>query len=234
LPLALPYSSVSGYKPGFINEPKGIEMATKGKKAAAMTIDMALLAALCAATASATGAMHVSEAAITPLVHEGLAEVNPDPSTKAPNGDLLARSTAKGDEMNSKAQAQTGSTPAATPAAPAASKFAVVAGVPMPETQRKGFARGEQYPFSTLEVGQSFFIPATTDKPQPERSYASTVASARNRYSVADPAGATRTNRKGKTVPVVTYSRDFAIRGGVEGTPYGQPGVKGAAIWRTR
>ena len=81
--------------------------------------------------------------------------------------------------------------------------------------------RASIYPFDKLAVGQSFFIPATDERPDPAKSLASTVANASKRFAV--PTGETKTSaRTGKEVQVLKYTRKFTIRE-VEG---------GARVWR--
>jgi hypothetical protein len=221
-------------------------MATKPKKttpAAPAALDhTALLGALVSATLSPTGFMYMSADESGPLVTAGHAEVNAqmiEPAT----GKQATRATQAGIAA-AQGSAPTGfgtptSTPQTSPAATAAkAAFKLVSSIPIPDSKRGGGggARPETYPFSTMEVNQAFFIPATAERPNPERSYASTVASARNRFAEPIP-GQTRVNRKGKTVPAERYTKDFVIRGIEDGAAAGFgeefKGVKGAAIWRT-
>lgn len=213
-------------------------MASKGKsnKAAsapaqvAATVDLATLAQIVTLTQQ-NSYMNVSDAVAAPMLEQGFVEVNGDIVDDA--GNKATRATAKGIEHM---QTQTGAaTGAATETASPAEKpkFAIVSGVAVPESVRKGVARTEQYPFSQLEVGQSFFIAASKEKPEPARSYASTVASARNRYATNHPTE-TKVNKRTKAVqPAKVFARDFAIRP-IDGAAYGQPGVKGAAVFRTK
>lgn len=81
--------------------------------------------------------------------------------------------------------------------------------------------RASIYPFDALKVGQSFFIAATDDRPDPAKSLASTVANASKRYAL--PTGETKISaRTGKEVQILKYTRKFTIRE-VEG---------GARVWR--
>lgn len=113
--------------------------------------------------------------------------------------------------------------PAPAPAAPAAAptnsgrrgtyKFGT--GIPIPIAARGG--RGSTvYGFETMDVNQSFFIPATDDNPNPAKRIASTVSSATKRL---DP--------KRFIVRSVTANADMAREWDVS------EGVKGAGIWRT-
>jgi len=116
-----------------------------------------------------------------------------------------------------------------TAAAPAA--FAVESGVPIPAIKRQGAATSI-YPFDALEVGQSFFVPATDEMPNPGKSLASTVSSASKRYATEN--GTRTINRKNKEtgemepveVPAYKYDRKFMVRTVEEN------GVKGARVWR--
>lgn len=199
-------------------------MASKPKAA---KLNTALMAQIVAATA-ANSFVYVSDADAAPLVAAGLIEQNP--AMKDEKGAQATRASQAGKAIGGAADAASAT---ATEDAPA-EQFTIVSGVEMPGSLRRGVQRSESYPFGKLEVGQSFFIAATDKKPQPERSYASTVSSARNRYAVNDPNGATRENRKGRKVPVQTFERDFAIRSMADGAAYGKAGVKGAAVFRTK
>lgn len=116
-----------------------------------------------------------------------------------------------------------------TAAAPAA--FAIETGVPIPAIKRQGVATSI-YPFDALEVGQSFFVPATDEMPNPGKSLASTVSSASKRY--ATEVGTRTINRRNKEtgemepveVPAYKYDRKFMVRTVEEN------GVKGARVWR--
>ena len=101
--------------------------------------------------------------------------------------------------------------------------FKIENDIPMPSGSARGRG-GNLYPFDDLEVGQSFFVANSEDKPNAAKSLASTVSSATARYAVPSEDGATKTNKKGKTVPVMVETRKFVVRS-VEG---------GARVWRTK
>lgn len=101
--------------------------------------------------------------------------------------------------------------------------FEIETGVPVPEKARRSGPSGK-YPFDALEVGQSFFIPASNDKPEPWKSLQSTVAAAQRRHAVEE---GTRTDRNGKTVPNLKPTRIFRLD---KDTKNGQ---EGARVWRT-
>ncbi|MBL1375594.1 DUF7303 family protein, partial [Acinetobacter baumannii] len=165
------------------------------------------------------------------LIATGLVEVNSEITDGV--GHIGARSTAQGAayltqpkeniEMDAPQTAQT--------LAPAASKF-VIANVAIPTPKRGGGRKaGTQYPFDELEIGQSFFVPATEAKPEPVKSLASTVTSANERYSEEIP-GQTRINKKGREVPAKRQLRQFVVRSIEDGAPWNHPGVRGAAVFR--
>lgn len=214
-------------------------MATKPKKTASV-INLALLAAIGNGTFANTF-VHVQPAEAKPMVDALLIEQNPTVVDAA--GALATRTTPAGvayltehaGEVKAAAAASTAAAASGSNGAAAAdtqvSAFVMVDDFELPAQRRTGPSRGETYPFAKLNVGQAFFIPATADKPNPERSYASTVTSAKNRYA-KEIEGQTRLNRKGRTVPQVTYERDFAIRRLDDGKAFGQPGVAGAVVKR--
>ena len=211
--------------------------------APAAVINLALLVAIAEAT-FANSYLHVSAEDVKPLVDQALVIQNPGiadasgalatKTTDAGNAYLTAHSAEVAALKASAAPAAAPATQPATPAATAKAKMdiKIVDNFELPAARRTGPTRGESYPFGQLAVGQAFFIPATAEKPNPERSYASTVTSAKDRYATVVE-GQMRTNRKGRSVPVVTLTRDFAIRRLDDGAAFGQPGVAGAVIKRT-
>lgn len=150
-----------------------------------------------------------------PLVEQGLVEINPGIVNE--HG-VATRATAKGiQHMNA---------PETIKAPTATSKFAIDAGIPIPTISGRGKG-GDTYPFALLEVGQSFFVANTEDKPNAAKSLASTVSSATARYAVPSADGATRVSKAGETVPVMVPTRTFVVRSVTEGE------VSGARVWRT-
>ena len=101
------------------------------------------------------------------LLEAGHIEVNHNITD--PSGKIAARATAKLLESNGATADATGadSAPAVT--------FALESGIPLPPAQ-KGGRRDEQYPFSKMEVGQSFFVPVTEKYPKPWETFGSTVS----------------------------------------------------------
>jgi hypothetical protein len=96
--------------------------------------------------------------------------------------------------------------------------------------------RTSKYDFNALETVNTFiFVPATDKQPEPHKSLVSTVNTANMKYAV--DSGETRevsrkprggTEKITKTVPVMTFEREFAVY------PYTQDGVNGAAIVRIK
>ena len=102
-----------------------------------------------------------------------------------------------------------------------------------------------------MEVGDTFFIPATEDVPEPAKQYASTVSGATNRYSVEVPGetrerkvllkdeagkplldGEGRKTYRVETVLATEQTRKFVIRKEADGAQWGFPGVAGAGVGR--
>lgn len=113
--------------------------------------------------------------------------------------------------------------------------FEIETGIEVPKSKRTG--KQSVYPFDALEVGQSFFVPATEKQPEPSKSLASTVAAAMKKYDVADcdENGVQKTKdvRNPKTgeiktgVPAMKHTRIFKLS-------YAEKdGVAGARIFRT-
>ncbi len=181
---------------------------------------LALMAAIVAAT-EAGNAENVAVDSANILVEKGFAEVNPN----GPNGDgtVATRATAAGIESVKGT---------ATVAEAAKPSFELETGVEMPAAKRTGRSIATSiYPFDKMEVGQSFFIPATDKKPEPAKSLASTVSSATARYAVKltneDGSPKMVLNRKKKEVQATQNTRVFVVREAEK------DGVKGARIFRT-
>lgn len=210
-------------------------MAKKEKApASVITVNTALLAAIGAASAAAPGYMNVPQTDAASLGN--LVEVNPDPQFANAEGHPAVRISALGTSY----LAQNAAPVAKATAAPVAAQTFKVLQFALPEAKRvggSGGARPEVYPFSKLEVGDSFFVPATAEKPNPAKSFGSTVASATNRYAEDDTSQPKRANRKGRMVYPQKFNRKFAIRpltaeqavaaGFIEA-----PGVAGAVVGR--
>lgn len=113
------------------------------------------------------------------------------------------------------------------------SSFTLMSNIPLPEAKRgKGGGAGapSKYPFDTMEIGNSFFVPVSADMPDPVKTMQSTVSSTNLRFSeeTGQTKTVTRTKRgegnkavvgpDGKNVqetvqvPVRKQVRKFAIR----------------------
>jgi hypothetical protein len=137
----------------------------------------ALLASIVVAMGNTeTPYLMASEKDIAGLTKEGLVETNPE----IRDGDKLAvRATDKGIEVNSENTTDTSGATAGVAAVAAASNFVTGTGFE-PSAPRGGRGRSI-YDFDGLAVGGFIFVPATTDKPNPAKSLASTVSSASKR-----------------------------------------------------
>jgi hypothetical protein len=125
------------------------------------------------------------------------------------------------------------------------SGFQIMSGVELPVVKRGrsagngGGGAPKKYPFDQLEVGQTFFVPATEKQPDPVKSLGSTISSQNMRYAektgetkmvertkrgegnkaVLDAAG--NKVRETKQVDVYRFTRKFTIRGAEAGKQYG-------------
>lgn len=161
---------------------------------------------------------YAAEADCAELAKCGLVEVNASIALDE-NGRFAVRCTQAGFEIVNSLGAED------------ESEFPVASGIEMPTVARHIPKRTSKYPFDQLEVGQSFFIAATEEVPNPMRSYASSVTGANKRYAEEVP-GETRVNRKGNTVPLTRQTREFSMRRVGDGAPWGQHGACGVAVWR--
>jgi len=194
-------------------------MAKAKKTETAVVITLAQIVA-----AGAEG-MFTPAAVHAPLVEAGMVEINTAVVDAA--GNVATRATPKGIEaVNATLAAAAGA-----PAAPTAAKpsFSLDTDIAIPAVSGRG-RTANTYPFEAMEVGQSFFVPNSAERPNAAKSMASTVSSATARYAVEVP-GETVVNRKGKTVPKVNEIRKFVVRA-VDETAQGRG--PGARIWRTK
>lgn len=156
------------------------------------------------------------------LVDKELVEVNIALATDA--GDVPARPTEAGIKLI-KENSVTENVVAPEPS------FAIEDGIAIPEAKRGGGGgrkgpRGSKYPFATMENGQSFFVPATEDMPNPAKTLASTASTAKKAFG--EVTGTREITRKGetRTVDAYTYTRGFIVRAVEEN------GVRGCRVWR--
>jgi hypothetical protein len=102
------------------------------------------------------------------------------------------------------------------------------------EKTRRSSGKKSIYPFDALEVGQSFFVPVSAEKPEPWKSMASTVGTAIRRYAedVVDAMGAPvmrtvkRGPNEGKMIQETKNTRVFVLKKDTK------DGIDGARIGR--
>lgn len=188
---------------------------------------LSLLAAICAAQIANT-VFYASDNDLKQLKDAGKVDIHPTATDPANPANHAVRATA---EALAEYQASQ-STPASNTTTVAPTAFKLVSGVPIPSVKRRGGKGAAVYPFEQMEVGQSFFIAATAEKPNPAKSLTSTTASATRRF--ATPNGEREIERKGvkKMVKAYTPTKVFEVRAIEDGTPWGATG-KGAAVYRT-
>jgi hypothetical protein len=210
------------------------------KKAAVGGLNMALLASILTSTANG-GFLYVSDAEAAPFLSHNppLIEVN---ETNVPReqgtNKIAARTTDAGKAMVEGSGSNAGAAASAPKEKPKFS-FGVV---DVPEKKRRSTVGTSIYPFDELvtkseanpQAGKfnSFFIPATDERPNPAKALASTVSSATRRYAVQE---GTKPDPKDntKTVPNMVAKRKFVIHEVADGAPWGHSGVAGAAVIRS-
>lgn len=154
--------------------------------------------------------IYASAESVKKFAAEGLVETND--GLKDAAGNIAVR-------LKPETATQGAATVTQTPATNT-SAFAIEDGIALPASARG--RTSTTYPFEALNVGQSFFVPNTAEKPNAAKSLASTVSSATARYEEVIE-GQTKVNKKGDTVPATRQTRKFVVRA-VEG---------GARVWRT-
>lgn len=202
-------------------------MASK-KSAAKKIAETVAVIGLAEIVAAGANGLYTAVAVHAPLVEAGLVEINPAMVNEA--GEIATRATQAGIESLDKGNSNADNTNSQTAETGKTEKvktmFKIDDSIPVPTISGRGRG-GNVYPFDQLEVGQSFFVANSEDKPNAAKSLASTVSSATARYAVASEDGATKTNKKGEVVPVMVETRKFVVRSVEEN------GVKGARVWRT-
>lgn len=169
--------------------------------------------------------------ALNELVKKGFAEIGPANA----EGKLAVRATTAGVEAAKQPEAvKVNEAPAVRPS------FTIVSGVAPPEAKRGGNKGQSIYPFEQMQPGQSFFIPATAEMPEPWKALASTATSATRRYDElltenGQPVMETvKVKGKDVTRQKRKHTRIFAMRPIQDGAPWGHTGVKGAGVFRTQ
>jgi hypothetical protein len=120
--------------------------------------------------------------------------------------------------------------------------YEVISNATLPESKRgnrKGAGAPAVYPFDSLEVGGTFFVPVSDKHPNPVKTLGSTVSSANMRFAVKTgemktvertmrgPGNKAVKNGNGEKVketvevPVYKFQRKFAIRSVEKGQTYG-------------
>ena len=189
---------------------------------------------------------YTSEGVHEKLIEHGFVEVNPE--IKDETGDIATRATQAGIDYASevlnmgglplesasqvgligeRADALVKESIEKNPA-----KFAALVekGVPLPT--KGSVKRREKFPFGILEVNDSFLIKATEAKPEPWKSYASTVSNATRYFAVPAENGETVTKKNGEVVPKLVQTRKFVIRAVEETDVETGEVVVGARVWR--
>lgn len=186
-------------------------------------VQIALLGSIVAATAEGSF-LHTSTKDHGALLKQGLVEVNTEIANEA--GEYATRATAEGiqahDELSKEGETVE---PTVKPT------FTIAANVEIPANTRRRRNAEEQYPFSQLEIGQSFFVPNSDDKPDAFKSLGSTIHSANRRYSEVVE-GQFTTNAKGEQVAATRQLRKFVTARVADGAAWGHAGVEGAGVWR--
>lgn len=195
----------------------------------------------------AVGCMYTPEVIYLPLVQEGLVEVNEAYVNQA--GEMATRATQKGVEKVMSETENVGTEAALAVAAPVKQTYAIL-NVAIPEIAKRktgGGRHGSKYPFESLEVGASFFVPESTDVPEPLKTMAASIANANARFAVpvlgedgVTPKLRDVKNRKTGEVrqaPVMAFTKTFGETAYVavenDGTNCA-PGTKGALVFRKK
>lgn len=197
-----------------------------GKKAGRRAADPVAVIDLAAIVAAGANGIYTSPEVHTPLLEAGLVEINPAMTNEA--GEIATRATQKGIESldNSNGNGNNAPTEATSETAVTGktekvkTMFQIEDNIPVPAISGRGRG-GETYPFEQLAVGQSFFV-------EGEKTISpSTISAATARHAVPSADGATKTNKKGETVPVMVATKKFI------GRKVEENGVKGTRVWRT-
>lgn len=204
-----------------------------------------------------TGGWIAPSQALTALIGEGFVDQGPAGTGEADSGavgTVAVRCSEKGKTL----AATLGATKTANETGAvktAANISGIVKGIAIPEGKRGGNKGKSLYNFDAMDVGDTFFIAATAEVPNPAKSLASTATSATRRYDVpvldangaqvmeavkAKPATGTpgmpdyvaaveATTRK-----KMAHTRIFVMRAVTDGAPWGEQwkGIAGAVCGR--
>lgn len=88
--------------------------------------------------------------------------------------------------------------------------FVLTKGRELPVGKPRGRS-GSKWPFDEMEVGESFVILATDEKPNPVKDVSSAVSHANKRYAVPVE-GEFKLNKQGMQIPVTEYTRFFVVK----------------------
>lgn len=208
------------------------------KKPKAGTFDVEALKGIATATAGG-GNGWVSSAIGKPLLDAGLIQVNTQLTNPANAAEVAAKVTDAGIAWLNANAGQ----PAQNANPAPATQFPILTNVVPPPSRRGAGLRSsgapKKYPFDQLEVGQSFFVPVSTETPDPLKSLGSAISAANMRYAeetgqtkkakraVKGPDGKAAKGADGKImkelvdVPVYKFNRKFQIRGVEKDKKYG-------------
>lgn len=189
-------------------------MATK-KPSAANFLALAIAAA---ATNSAGPPLFATPAEMkfwTDYAGGPYVESNPEMKDPTNPEKIAYRATPAGVKLSAENAGKPAAAPAATGTATTAteSEFVLEDGIAIPPLRRGGAGHGRAYPFASMGIGQSFFIPKTDDNPKPSKRIAAVVSTASKNLA----------------------PKKFKVQAVVEALPGGAAGAtrEGARIWRT-
>ena len=138
------------------------------------------------------GVLYLSEDKVKALVkkgfveqHQGMVDVDGNFATRLSQSGIDEIESMRGDEEVIEAPAEESvevveEEPEAKEEPEAEEGFQLESGIEIPEVSKR--PRGSyKYPFEKMEVGHSFHVPATEDRPKPSRTLASTASTASKR-----------------------------------------------------
>jgi hypothetical protein len=145
---------------------------------------------------------------VQPLVDKGFAEVNNE--IVDAEGRVAVRATPEGVASMNHPESEVPA--AAENAKRQALQINIESDIPIPVAEGRGRIGSEKYPFSKLEIGQSFFVPNSETMPDAAKSLAGTASGAGKRNA--------------DIVDGVEVPRRFLVRSTTH------QGVEGARVWR--